>query len=191
MFLVFYYSSPKPCPYLIACALKWVLWVGLASCSSKSLQLHQRERPPSTDVEMKTHHVLVGLSAQTTSLEWLFVGWPTVRGSACVTQLVRCGPHRLECEAEALTSEGAADESRMGGRRQDAGITARGRAVGWAGVLSAVMQCSWPEGFPVSISWVARREPVWHVHSTRAASALYAAERGEPCPREPYELAVW
>lgn len=49
---------------------------------------------------------------------------------------------------------------------------------GGAGMLSAVTQCSWPEGFPMSISGVARSMLVHHVQSTHAASALYAAQRG-------------
>ena len=48
----------------------------------------------------------------------------------CVAQLVKCSLHRVEFEEEALTSEGAAHESRMRGQCQDAGIIARGRVVG-------------------------------------------------------------
>lgn len=51
---------------------------------------------------------------------------------------------------------------------------------GGAGVLSAVTQCSRPEGFPVSISGVAGSMLLHHVQSTRAASALYTAQRGVP-----------
>lgn len=51
-------------------------------------------------------------------------------------------------EEEVLTSEGDAHESWVGGQHQDAGITARGGVVGQGGVLSLVMQCFWPQGFP-------------------------------------------
>lgn len=71
---------------------------------------------------------------------------------------VRCGLHRLELEEEGLSSEGAAEESWMGGQHWDAGTTTRG-GVGWqGGMLSKVTQCSWPEGFPASTSWIAWNE---------------------------------
>lgn len=83
-----------------------------------------------------------------------------MRGSAWALPLVRGSLHRPESGGEALASEGAADEPWVGGWHGDAVIVARGGVVGRVGLPSAVMRCSWPAGFPVSISRMAHSELV-------------------------------
>lgn len=107
-----------------------------------------------------------------------------------MAQPIQCGLHRLECEVGALPSEGAADESGMGGQQQDADFIARGRAVGQGGRDLRDDAVLWATGIPWERPMVACPELVWHVQSIGVASALYAAARGGPCLREPSELAV-
>lgn len=139
---------------------------------------------------MKSYHVLVGLSTETPSFGLMCTGWPTVYGSALhgpagQMQSAQPGVWRGSTDFRGccrwVTEERAAPGSWHHCQRP---------SWGRAGMLSVLMQCSEPEGFPVSSSWTARCEVAWQVQNTCAASALYAAGRGEPCPQEPYKLAV-
>lgn len=56
-----------------------------------------------------------------------------MEGSAGAHQLLRCGLRCLELTEEALTSEGAADESGVGGQHQAAGMAGRGGVTGQGG----------------------------------------------------------
>lgn len=81
----------------------------------------------------------------------------------------------------AADREGAAHESWVGRQYQEAGTMARGGVVGQGSVLcgEAVL---WPEGFPMSTSWVACSGSEYHVQSTRAASALYESTQKKTLP---------
>lgn len=65
----------------------------------------------------------------------------------------------------------------MGGQRQDGASLPEAEVWGRVGVLSAVAG-----GVSREPLVVARHELGWHEQSTRAASALYAAERGGALP---------